>query len=273
MELHKPATIRREAFTLIELLVVISIIALLIAVLLPALSAARQSAQRVLCASNARQQGIGVQVYAQEYHGNIPPIYTTNGRDSYIVDAPFRTRDLSWRSMDSPVKRSIHGDWVMAGALYYESILTSGEVLFCPSVPQGMGELAARSYDMAWEDYQPFPLPGQIAHLQGYERIRTGYNFNPQADFRDNRWHNRYQKLDHALPGAILGLDVISEDQIQGRLFVAHRQNGVPGWNVLTMDGSVAFLNDPIIANYINQDIHDDMNIFQNAIDTIAELR
>ncbi len=63
---------RRAGFTLIELLVVISIIALLIAILLPALGAARQAAQSTTCLSNTRQMGLAIQMYADEYNGFFP---------------------------------------------------------------------------------------------------------------------------------------------------------------------------------------------------------
>jgi prepilin-type N-terminal cleavage/methylation domain-containing protein len=63
---------KRRAFTLIELLVVISIIALLIALLLPALAKARELALRTIGASNLQQIGIGMQEYANEYRGAYP---------------------------------------------------------------------------------------------------------------------------------------------------------------------------------------------------------
>ena len=63
---------RRAGFTLIELLVVISIIAILIALLLPALAKAKLLAQRTICASNMRQIGIAMQEYANEYRGQYP---------------------------------------------------------------------------------------------------------------------------------------------------------------------------------------------------------
>lgn len=62
----------RRAFTLIELLVVISIIALLIAILLPALKQARLAAQSVACGSNIRQIYVASQTYVSDWNGFIP---------------------------------------------------------------------------------------------------------------------------------------------------------------------------------------------------------
>ena len=62
----------RRAFTLIELLVVVSIIAVLIAILLPALGAARRSAQSVACLSQLRQIGQATQMYADEHKQALP---------------------------------------------------------------------------------------------------------------------------------------------------------------------------------------------------------
>jgi len=63
------ATDKVRAFTLVELLVVIGIISVLIALLLPALTAAKESAKRIKCMSNLRQISVAVRMYTQEWRG------------------------------------------------------------------------------------------------------------------------------------------------------------------------------------------------------------
>ena len=61
-----------RGFTLVELLVVVSILALLIAILLPSLRSARDQAKSTVCATHLRNQGQAMQMYAGEYDGSIP---------------------------------------------------------------------------------------------------------------------------------------------------------------------------------------------------------
>jgi prepilin-type N-terminal cleavage/methylation domain-containing protein/prepilin-type processing-associated H-X9-DG protein len=63
---------QEKAFTLIELLVVVAIIALLMGILMPALSRARKQARDIYCLNNLRQLGLAAQGYAQEYDDFVP---------------------------------------------------------------------------------------------------------------------------------------------------------------------------------------------------------
>src|SRR5688500_15253153 len=93
------------AFTLVELLVVIAIIALLIAMLIPALNAARRQAMTVQCLSNQKQMGLAAFTYATDHNGWLP-----------------RTQWDSLERLPMPTKSSLHQ--ILRGAT---------RVYYCPS--------------------------------------------------------------------------------------------------------------------------------------------
>lgn len=111
---------RSPGFTLVELLVVIGIVAVLIALLLPALQRARQVAYTTACASNLRQVGAALLVYANEHRQHLPyviePIWRPGG--TLDLDADPLSEPLSFINVMKPY-------------------LGDGRVLRCPAANLG----------------------------------------------------------------------------------------------------------------------------------------
>lgn len=111
-------TRRARAFTLVELLVVIGIIAVLISILLPALSKARDAANRVACMSNMRQAAMALRLYANDNKDVVPAGYVQSWKD----------RSNTVYGVSGATKKT-----ALWGLLYDSNLLTNGAVLFCPT--------------------------------------------------------------------------------------------------------------------------------------------
>ena len=128
------------AFTLIELLVVISIIALLIALLLPAVKRARFWAQVTGCGSNVRQLTIGSLAFASDYNGRLQRYPST-------PEEPFPPTDLDrWDSNNPHALRPVQlDDFSLLPYFNY-----SWDAFYCPGKDVGS---AATNYETALEYY------------------------------------------------------------------------------------------------------------------------
>ncbi|HMP81221.1 MAG TPA: prepilin-type N-terminal cleavage/methylation domain-containing protein [Verrucomicrobiota bacterium] len=158
--------IRRErsAFTLIELLVVIAIIAILAAMLLPALANAKERAFRANCVSNLKQNGVGVFMYADD-NARLPLLKFRDANSWY----PYEMLRVSGNNITM-------GPYNL-GLLWSTRLVTEPKVFYCPSNKRSGKE------NFTFEYYNKPPTASWPfgATASGDDNVRSGYSYFPQV--------------------------------------------------------------------------------------------
>jgi prepilin-type N-terminal cleavage/methylation domain-containing protein len=244
---------KANAFTLIELLVVIAIIAILAAMLLPALAAAKNKAKLATCQSNFHQVYMATLIYAGDSDDWFPIWLDLPGHQKNEINQAQYTRYVvqSAPAPNTPVPQGIpsvnsspgnNWEFQNLGFVYDAKLIGDGKVLYCPSFANAAGSvLTADTYST------PRFMSTDNGQSGGAYRVRSSIDFNPHADSTKNNLR-LYQKTSDAgragVGHKLFAMDYIGGGSIGGSTPSGYNPINFPhypskGWDILFTDGSV----------------------------------
>jgi len=240
---------RGSGFTLIEVLVVVAIIALLVSILLPSLTKAREQAKRTLCASNQHQIGLAMVAYSVDHKNTLP----YRGWFPYTVAEAMHESLGYGGNVKVLCNLGLLHNWNNAKRSW---VGKDWNVIYCPNmyyvrdVPSGLGSIADADYRFSHGGYDyAVPLcsrgPRDANRRKGGSYPRLGEkNVYPREYINEGYWLTLQEKqglpedIEGAAPRLPQGNQALVSDWQIG---MNPKESHGNGFNVLYSDGHAKF--------------------------------